>query len=371
MYKLFKIPVTGIEGSEDIGINTSVRSTIGYNAANKTISVLIEKIVLPEVPTTESVDLRIQHTEATFETLLERSFTPADFPKTMDAIRWVVDYDVEKNEIIGPFNALEYTKTKITGNLTHRAIPKIVKYRYNNNLIPLFTIDSFFKSAQDFDASVLTVYTDKQGLAINDTILNGDLASAEEVDQSYATTWVYQKLNTNVQYEILDDAGKIVASNLPFVKPEAKAGSTVKPLQALSYDAANPNNNEVSNLGGNQYKIQLPVQDRYNVRVIFSTEYTNKTLPVNFDVNCINGLCNKSRVICGGFDKDRFNAGQETNQNIIAYKSQHDTNGSRKTLNGVDSVIINTTGLVAGDYVKFKLNLGEFQSYSELWIELI
>lgn len=371
MYKIFQIPVTGIDGSEDIGVNTSVRTTMGYNAANKEISVLVEKIVLPEVPTTESVDLRVNHTEATFETLLEKTFTPADFPKTMDAVRWVVDYDVEKNELVGPFNALEYTKTKITGNLTHRAIPKIVKYRYNNNLIPLFAIDSFFKSAQDFDASVLTVYTDKQGLAINDTILNGDLASSEEVDQSYATTWVYQNLNVNVQYEILDDDGKVVASNLPFVKPEAKSTPTIKTFEVLSYDSANPNNNEVSNLGGNQYKIQLPVQDHYNVRIIFGTEYTDKKLPINFDITCVNGLCNKSRATSSGYDKDRFAAGQETNQNIIKYKNQHDKTTSRLSLTGVDSVLINTTGLIAGDYVKLKLNLGEFQSYSELWIELI
>jgi len=164
MYKLFKIPVTGIEGSEDIGINTSVRSTIGYNAANKTISVLIEKIVLPEIPTDESVDLRINHTEATFETLLEKTFTAEDFPKNKDAVRWVVDYDVTKNEIVGPFNALEYTKNYVTGSSTHREIPKIIKRRYNTNLIPLFTIDSFYKSASDFDASVMTVYTDEQGL---------------------------------------------------------------------------------------------------------------------------------------------------------------------------------------------------------------
>jgi len=96
MYKLFKIPVTGIDGSEDIGINTSVRTTMGYNAANKEITVLVEKIVLPEVPTTESIDLRINHTEANFETLLERTFTSADFPKTKEAIRWGVGFDVTK-----------------------------------------------------------------------------------------------------------------------------------------------------------------------------------------------------------------------------------------------------------------------------------
>lgn len=369
MYKLFKIPVTGIEGSEDIGINTSVRSTIGYNAANKTISVLIEKIVLPEVPTTESVDLRIQHTEAVFETLLERTFTPADFPKTQDAIRWVVDYDVTKNEIVGPFNALEYTKDHVTGSFTHREIPKIIKRRYNNNLIPLFTIDNFYKSAVDFDASVMTVYVDEQGLEINDTILTGDLTAAEVTDQAGATSWTYFNLHVAVHYELLDNDGKIISTNLPYTKNEAKAATTYPMTVAPgAYDSANPLQ---PNNGGNRFKVSLPVADYYTVRAAFGTFYTDKTLPISFDVVCINGVPNKSRLISGGFDKQNPVPGQLANQNIVSYGQQHDFAGSNKTLCGVDSLRISTNGLVAGDYIKLKLNAGQFYSYSELWIELI
>jgi hypothetical protein len=369
MYKLFKIPVTGIEGSEDIGINTSVRSTIGYNAANKTISVLIEKIVLPEIPTDESVDLRINHTEATFETLLEKTFTAEDFPKNKDAVRWVVDYDVTKNEIVGPFNALEYTKNYVTGSSTHREIPKIIKRRYNTNLIPLFTIDSFYKSASDFDASVMTVYTDEQGLEINDTILTGDLTTAEQTDQAGATSWTYYNLHPAVHYELLDNDGKIISTNLPYTKQEAKAATTY-PMTVTpgAYDPANPLQ---PNNGGNRFKVSLPVADYYTVRAAFGTFYPDKTLPISFDVVCINGLSNKSRLVSGGFDKEKFNSGQETNQNIINYKQQHDVAGSNKTLCGVDSLRIATNGLVAGDYIKLKLNAGEFYSYSELWIVLI
>lgn len=369
MYKLFKIPVTGIEGSEDIGINTSVRTTMGYNAANKTISVLIEKIVLPEVPTTESVDLRIQHTEATFETLLERTFTAADFPKTKEAIRWVVDYDVTKNQIIGPFNALDYTKDFISGSFTHREIPKIVKRRYNTNLIPLFTIDNFYKTAQDFDASVMTVYVDEQGLAINDTILTGDLTTAELTDQAGATSWTYYNLHTAVHYELLDNDGKIISTNLPYTKEEAKAATTYPmTISPGAYDAANPLQ---PNNGGNRFKVSLPVADYYTVRAAFGTFYTDKTLPISFDITCVNGVPNKSRLVAAGVDRNLFETGQETNQQVIAYRNQHNQAGSNRSLNGVDTVRITTNGLVAGDFIKLKLNAGDFYSYSELWIELI
>ncbi len=369
MYKLFKIPVTGIDGSEDIGINTSVRSTIGYNATNKEITVLIEKIVLPEVPTTESVDLRINHTEATFETLLEKTFTVADFPKTQDAIRWVVDYDVTKNEIVGPFNALEYTKNYATGSFTHREIPKIIKRRYNSNLIPLFTIDNFYKSISDFDASVMTVYVDEQGLEINDTILTGDLTTAETTDQAGATSWTYKNLHCNVHYELLDTDGKIISTILAFTKPEAMVTNPVPMVVSPgAYDAANP---LAPTTGGNRYKVQMPVADYYTVRAVFETFYPDKTASIDFDVSMVNGVCNKTRLVAGGFYRERFDAGQEPNQNIIDYRNQHNQTGSNRSLNGVDSCRISTNGLVAGDFIKLKLNAGEFKSYSELWIELI
>ncbi len=377
MYKLFKIPVTGIDGSEDIGINTSVRSTIGYNAANREITVLIEKIVLPEVPTNESVDLRIQHTEATFETLLEKTFTPADFPKTKDAVRWVVDYDVTKNELVGPFNALEYTKERVTGSYTHREIPKIIKRRYNTNLIPLFTIDSFYKSSVDFDASVMTVYVDEQGLEINDTILTGDLQSAELTDQSNATTWVVRNVNTNTHYEILDDDGKIIGSTcrvsdvgVTLITAESMVANPVN-IQILGYDEANANS---CSIGGNMFKVQLPVSDYYNIRIPFVTNLTDTNLPISYDVTCVNGICNKSRVTAVG-RQNLLNTPQwETflDQRVTKYdvnpEGRRTVNGS---VTGIDKVRITTTGLAAGDYIKLKLSVGEHYSYSELWIELI
>jgi len=377
MYKLFKIPVTGIDGSEDIGINTSVRSTIGYNAANREITVLIEKIVLPEVPTNESVDLRIQHTEATFETLLEKRFTPADFPKTKDSVRWVVDYDVSKNEIVGPFNALEYTKNQVTGSYTHREIPKIIKRRYNANLIPLFAIDSYYKSSVDFNASVMSVYVDEQGLEINDTILTGDLTSAELTDQANATTWVARNVNTNIHYEILNDEGKVVGStcrvsdmNMTLINAEDTVANPVN-IENLGYTEDNANGCVI---GGNMFKVQLPVADHYNIRTVFVTNLTDTNLPVSYDVTCVNGICNKSRLDAVGranlLNTDQWQSflDQRVTKYDVNPQGRRTVNGS---VTGVDRVRISANGLAAGDYIKLKLNAGEHYSYSELWIELI
>lgn len=378
MYKLFKIPVTGIDGSEDIGINTSVRTTMGYNAANKTISVLIEKLIFPEVPTDRSVDLRGEHTEADFETLLERTFTTVDFPKTKDAVRWVVDYDVTKNELVGPFNALEYTKNFVTGSYTHREIPKIVKRRYNSNLIPLFAIENFYKSAVDFNASVMSVYVDEQGLPINDTILTGDLVAAELVDQAQATTWVAANVNANIHYEILADDGKVVGSTckvsdagMTLITAEALAANQVN-IQNLGYDSESAN---VSTIGGNMFKVQLPVADNYDIRVIIGTELADTNLPISYDVTCVNGVSNKTRVTAVGRQsletKQQFT--EFLNQRVTTYSVNPQT--GRRTVNGsiigIEKIRISSNGLSAGDYIKLKLNAGDFYSYSELWIELI
>jgi len=372
MYKIFKINIIGLDTSDDtLGINPTVRATMGYSESTKQITVLVEKIIFPEVPTTESVDLRGEHTTVTYETLLEKTFTPEDFPKTRGSIRWVVDYDVANNKIVGPFDALEYTKTRATSTTSHRLIPRIVKERYTTDLIPLFTIDNFYKAAADFDASIMTVYLDNQGIEFNDTVLTGDLTTAEEVIQAGATTWQYKNLHTNVHYEILDNDGKIMSTILPYTKDSAKAAITypmIVPAELIQSAEENPH---TSPIGGNRFKVQLPAAEYYNVRASFDTHYPNKTIPVEFGVTCVNGVPNKTRLVAGGYDKDRFAAGDETNQNIINYRNQHDQTGSNRTLNGVDSLRISTNGLVAGDFIKLKLNIGEFYSYSELWIEIV
>ena len=173
MLKIFKILVTGIEGRDGIGINSTVRTTMGYDETKKEISLLVEQINLPEVPTDKTIELRDPHTTATFTTLLSRTFTPDDFPKTSELKRWQVDYDVVKNELV-IFDAYEYGLTKITNSQSARKIARFVQERYNHDLIPLFSVDNFYKSAPDFDASVLTFWTDEVGLDINDTILIDD-----------------------------------------------------------------------------------------------------------------------------------------------------------------------------------------------------
>ena len=363
MLKIFKVLVTGIEGRDGIGINSTIKTTMGYDETKKEISLLVEKVNLPEVPTDKTIELRDPHTTATFTTLLSRTFTPDDFPKTSELKRWQVDYDVVKNELV-IFDAYEYGLTKITNSQSARKIARFVQERYNHDLIPLFSVDNFYKSAPDFDASVLTFWTDEVGLDINDTILIDDAVDAETVTQQEKEFWLIANVNTNVFFEVLDADGKILSTAVPSVKPEAKSANFVaQTLLNVDEDNILPAGR---NHAGNQYKVSLPVASEYNIRVVYSRHLgehipNGRLIPSTFDINCINGVSNKSRSICGGYTPA-----------IRAVMLQQHTEkpAGTGTVSGLDNIKISTDGLVAGDFIKLKLNLGNFKSYAELWIEL-
>jgi hypothetical protein len=118
--------------------------------------------------------------------------------------------------------------------------------------------------------------------------------------------------------------------------------------------------------GGNQYKVSLPVKDVYTVRVVYTRHLgdhipNGRTIPCTFDVRCVNGVTNKTRSISAYTEASR-----------AVMLTQHNAKPeSQQTFSGLDNILISITGLVPGDYTKLKLDLGEYQSYAELWIELV
>jgi hypothetical protein len=362
MLKIFKVLVTGIEGQEEIGLNSTVRTTMGYDQSAKEISVLIEKINLPEVPTDRSEELRDPHTTATFTTLLSKTFTSDDFPKTNDLMRWQVDYDVIKNELV-IFDAFDYTQKLITDNVSGRKVARFVKQRYSADLIPLFALDNVYKTAPDFTSSILTVYTDEQGLDINDTILTGAMTTAETVTQQEKEMWLNININTNVKFEILDSEGKIISTQAANVKGSAKA-TTQYPQTNMAVAEEHPYATSDEHWGlGNQVKVSLPVADKYTIRTVYTRglKSQRELTGTLFNITTVNAVCNKSRSVVSGRDGAAFDA----------FLEQRNTLGpENSTACGVDILTINMSDLSAGDYVKLKLNLGNYKSYAELWIEL-
>jgi hypothetical protein len=363
MLKLFKIAVTGLDTSDSvIGRNVDYKTTMGYNEETQEIHVLVENIHLPELGAQEA-DLREDHTDATFTTAAERTFTPADFPKISENMKWMVEFDAETKTIKDPIDVYTMTINKISDSQTARRVPRFLKERWDDMTIPLFSIDSFYKNAEGFSTSVLTFFEYITGNElVDDVITNTDVQVVTQKEKEF---WLIGNANTNVFFEVLDEEGKIVSSLIHTTKQEAKSTSFVEMLP-LNLDPENTYPTDTP--GGNQYKVSLPVQDTYTVRVIYTRhlgEYlpNGRTIPSTFDVICVNGVANKSRSLAGL---------NKAAASYISFDEQHTSKpDGQKTCSGVDNIRVSTSGLVAGEYVKLKLDLGEFKSYAELWIDLV
>jgi hypothetical protein len=380
MLKIFKVLVAGLEGAEEIlGRNQQYTTSMGYNEQTKEIRVLVERVILPELGS-ESVDLRPQHTTATYETVDERVFKEADFPQSKEYMKWVVEFDVTTGKITDPINVLELTKPLIDNTTTARRIPTMIYNRYSENLLPLFALDQFYKNSPGFDGAVLTFYDDQTGNDLNSTTI--EYEDAELVTQAEKEYWFAYWIHRHVHYELLDNNGKIIASALTTTKPEAKSPQFVDSHKLNVLDA---NTTDTFREGAEKFKIELPAalaQD-VKIRMCFSSpmyQLGQKFADVHkvsstYDVSCINCVANKTRLTADGeFDASQQPAASFFEQHVprvLAGEQSQSDKTARKHLAGFENLTIKTTDLVAGDYFKVKLNLGDFVSFSELWVQLV
>jgi hypothetical protein len=160
--------------------------------------------------------------------------------------------------------------------------------------------------------------------------------------------------------------------NMTLITAESLVANPVN-IQNLGYTEDNTN---ASLIGGNLFKVQLPVADHYNIRTLFISHLEeNLNLPISYDVTCVNGISNKTRV--SGIGRANLLNTEQWQTFLDQRVTKYDVNPQtgRRTVNGtvvgIDKIKIAADGLEAGDYIKLKLNVGEHYSYSELWIELI
>lgn len=344
MYKIIKTKITGFDDREDssIGVNVNYRATMGYDSVSQTINVKVEKVVRPDLTRDESPTVE-------YEIIDERSFTKADFNQTKDNMAWQVDFDVKTEKILAPLDVYAYTSTIATGSLFHRVMWRKIKERYNENLLPLFTLDSFYKEAEGFSLSTLQFYVaDVEGTASDTIISNQD---AELMTQAEKLFFLASIVDTRVSYEIYDSNDQLLSSPIASKNPQYQQTALAKRPDAAESD-----------MGGNQFKVSLPNASSYKIKVIFSRGILNKQVSNIFDVTCINAISNKSRLFSGIKD------GGPTSHPGFTRPS---VDGSTPRFCGLENLTLTTTDLAAGDFIKLKLSVGDFYSYSELWIDII
>lgn len=258
MFKIIKTKISGLEGSDKLGINNNYRTTVGYNAANKSITVSVDKVVRPDLTREETV-------ECSFTNVDERTFTVADFPLLTDNCAWMVDFDVSTEKITNPLEVLEFTKTVYTGNNNfHQSMNNSIVSRYSENYLPIFIHKCFDKQSTDFEHSVLVIYYADTSLDATDTVITNN--DAEDMQQDVYRSWIIDNIMPEFTFTIKDDSGNLVDS-------------------------------AVNKLNRNQYKVQLP-SGIYNIDVTCNKATFSETSN-SYDVNVVNGISNKNRLVVG------------------------------------------------------------------------
>lgn len=340
MYKIYKTQITGfdLEGYEEtiIGVNSNYRVTMGYNDTEKKISVKVDKLVKPDLT-------RDEDAEISYVTVDSKNFVPADFIQYSDNMAWVVEFDADQEKILAPFNVLAYTKTLIDSSSTHQDIWKMIKERHSGRQFPCFHLESFYKKVTDFSASVLTFHTTGADGSPDTTIIEaGTTPAPVEMATQDRIKDIQSNYVTNIIFQILDSDGNVVTNK----QPTSIFGN------AFDADA------KYAKTRGNQFHIDLAAASEYKIRVNYITGYTDKTISAQFDVNCINGVPSKTRLISGK------RTGQTTDLSYLGA-----TNATAKFA-GYEDVIIDNK-LSAGDFIKFKLDCGDQITYAELMINLV
>jgi hypothetical protein len=340
MYKLIKTKITGFDDRDDtpIGLNANYRTTMGYNATTETISVKVEKIIRPDLSREDDVEI-------SYEIVDEKTFTKVDFVQAKDLMAWVVDFDVVTEKILAPFDVYAYTSTIATGSLFHRVMWRKIKERYSDKLLPLFALDSFYKEATGFSLSTLQFHiADTEGTA-SDTILTN--ADVEEMTQAEKIAYTNDNVNTHVFYEIFDADDNLISSII---------NDSEHPQQALAHRENAPERVK----GGNQYRVSLPNSSEYKIKVLFYGDHLDKTAAATFDVTTINAQSSKNRLVSGI---------KPNTPTTYAGIDRLDPHGNSRFA-GSETIKLRAD-LDSGNYAKLKLSVGDFYSYSELWIDII
>ena len=377
MLKIFKCVIRPNEGTEVYQRDSKHRVTMGYS--DGTIHVKIDEVIAPnpnldeELPEDTPTVLRDVQTTADFVTIAEKSFTEQDFVKLTDNNKWIVEYNSDTKTISDPIDVYEISKQYINGSNSHEKIYfNLNKYRYENDAsrTPLFVVDSYFKSL-GFEASTLQFFVEDLQVNLLDTILEVPNDEVVETTTKEYEFWCNYNVRNAVTFEVYDQDGKILTSPYPSVKASVKAANfvTLEQKAPVNLTGINPDLDiEQVDFSGNRYYAVLPASDSHQIRVMFGNRIhnlINQRPYATFDVETINGVSNKTRLT-SEYDP------QNPNTYVQEFVSNHNHPADKmaKGFSGVEGILVNTSGLISGDFFKLKLNLGKFVSWAELWIQI-
>lgn len=388
MLKLFKTVIRPNEGVEAYERDSKHRVTMGYDSVTKEIHVKMEEVIAPnpnlseDLPEDTPTVLREPHEISDFIVVAERTFTEADFVKKTDNSKWFVEYDGSTKTISDPVDVYEVAKQYVNGSNSHEKIYyNLNEYRWQSDptKVPLFVLDSFYKQLSGFSGSTVCFFVEDLQVNLLDSVLEGDAANAQEVTPKEYEYWIQYNVKPALGFEILDAEGKIIGSVLQSVDNSAKSGtsasiSAVSPRDTTGISEGIVGPNLGAGASGNRFRVSLPQGELVYVRVLCGSriwKLVGSNPTATFDIENVNGLSYKTRVSLPNYTPGQAEEPVPPTAEFIAQHSTHVISGQNSSFGGAENIVVRSTGLTAGDFIKVKFNVGQFVSYAELWIDIV
>ena len=264
------------------------------------------KVISVDVQVAKKQDLNRDETllPTTFEDVASREFTAADFPKSSDHTGWFVDYDVTTNTITDPVETLKWSSQQPRRNSTYH--------------MGQMQSDFLNRYSDKLIPLFMIKCFDKQSVDFEACVLSFWF---HETEGGHPADTVIT--NSDAEVMTVQEKHAYLGSN---IVPEV----TFKVFDSNGVEVTAP----LTKVARSQYKVTLPVSNSYTVKHIFSKPNFGDVLNV-YNIEVVNGTANKTRIVVG---------------------------------DGESNVLLNTSGLSAGDFTKVKTHIGDFFGFSELWI---
>lgn len=255
MHKIFKTVIVGAEGSDNVGINTNFKSTMGYDASTDTINIKVESAKKVEMDRSEDLLPTI------FELCDEVAITRESLNQLQDNGAWLVDFDVATKKIVTT-DVLDWFATANPGKSDfHINVNEEITKRYSPNLLPLAYIKNYDKAADGFSQAVVLFYTADTKVDATDTVITCD---AELVTTKQYKEYIQANVMPVFTFDVLDSNGDAVTATL-------------------------------TKTDKNRYRTSLP-SGNYTVDVT-CTKVDFAETANTYTITLVNGVANKSRLV--------------------------------------------------------------------------
>lgn len=244
--------------------------------------------------------------DITYETVAEKTFVPSDFPIPTDMCSYIIEYNVLTNEFV-TLDFFDWAKQNIITQDQSEFINESRKLVLKRYNENYIRLFSIFSTDNN----------------------------VQNWDSTRLTLYYFNQNDSPEINTIITSEVSVEEAN----DTEIAAWSDQNQRVNISYTIFNEDGTEVQDQittrFENRYRVSLS-SGKYKVRINFEKPAFSPAINT-YIISMVNGVCNKNRITIAS---------------------------------GTNDVTLDLNGLSSGDYSKFKLNLGKFISYSELWVDI-